>query len=186
MKGFQDIREKELIERARGGDRGAMESIYRSYSGYLNAVCSRYVTDGDEARDVLQESFIRIFSSLDKFEYRGEGSLKGWMSRIVVNRSLKLLRSHKRSLTLAGADIPDVADDSDPGFDGVPEKVIMDMIRSLPEGYRTVFNLHVLEDLPHKEIGRLLGIKENSSASQYHRARAILAKQITEYKKTHC
>lgn len=185
MKGIRGIQEQELVERARGGDRSAMEAIYRSYAGYLNAVCSRYITDGDEARDVLQESFVHILSSLDKFQYRGEGSLKGWMSRIVVNRSLKALRSHKRSLTIAGDDIPEVEDDGDPGFDSVPEKVIMDMIRSLPEGYRMVFNLHVLEDLPHKEIGRLLGIKENSSASQYLRARALLARQITEYKKTH-
>jgi RNA polymerase sigma-70 factor (ECF subfamily) len=160
-----------------------MRELYNAYAWYLTAVCHRYITDRDEAKDILQDAFIKVFSQMDRFEYRGEGSLRAWMTRILVNDALKALR--KKPVFSLVDNYPDVAeeDDSDPGFADVPMPVIMDMIRSLPDGYRTVFNLFVFENKSHKEIADLLGIRENSSCSQYFRARALLAKQIKEYKR---
>lgn len=162
-----------------------MRELFDAYAGYLAAVCHRYISDPDEAKDILQEALIKIYSQMDRFEYRGEGSLRAWMTRIVVNDSLKALR--RKPLFTRVDNFPDLAeeDDSDPGFADVPIGVIQEMIRALPDGYRTVFNLFVFENKSHREIADLLGIKENSSCSQYFRARALLARQIQEYKKNH-
>lgn len=160
-----------------------MRMLYDRYAGYLTAVCARYIRDDDEVKDILQEAFIKVFRTMDRFEYRGEGSLKAWMTRIVVNDSLKALRK-KRSLPITDA-MPDFPEEDDPEFARVPMPVLLQMIRELPDGYRTVFNLYVFEDKPHREIASLLGIKENSSASQYFHAKALLARRIKEYIKTH-
>ena len=174
----EDI-ERKIVERARNGDRSAMKQIYDCYVGYLTATCSRYLPDKGELRDVLQDSFVNIFSSLDKFTYRGEGSLKAWMTRIVVNDALKALR-RKKPLPLSPV-LSDITEDEVPDFDRIPLDVLQGMIRKLPEGYRTVFNLFVFEEKSHKEIASLLGIKENSSASQLHHAKALLARWIKDY-----
>ena len=176
--------EKVLVEQARNGDRAAMRQIYDCYSRYLAATCSRYLPDGGDLRDVLQDSFVKIFSSLGKFDYRGEGSLKAWMRQISVNEALKLIRKRKRSDTVEYKwDLPDREDEEEPDVGSVPQGVIQKMIQALPEGYRTVLNLYAFEEKSHKEIAALLGITESTSASQLHRARAILARQINEYKK---
>jgi len=160
-----------------------MKMLYDRYAGYLTAVCARYIPDDDEVKDLLQEAFIKIFQSMDRFSWRGEGSLKAWMTRIVVNDSLKALRK-KKPLRLPETLSEELADE-EPPFDAVPLKVIQEMIRRLPEGYRTVFNLFVFEDKSHKEIASLLGIKENSSASQLWHAKALLARWIKDYIKLH-
>ena len=176
------VSETGLVERIRTQDTSAMRELYDAYAGYLTGVCHRYITDYDQAKDILQESFIKIFKHIGSFRYQGQGSLRAWMSRIVVNESLKSLRK-KPMFSLVDA-YPDVeASDEDPGLTDVPMPVIMEMIRALPDGYRTVFNLFVFENKSHKEIAGLLGIRENSSCSQYFRARALLAKQIKEYKR---
>ncbi len=178
--------EKTLVEQARNGDRTAMRQIYDCYSRYLAATCSRYLSDSGDLRDVLQDSFVKIFSSLGRFDYRGEGSLKAWMRQISVNEALKLLRKRKRTDTVEYKwDLPDKEEEEDPDVGTIPPDVIQKMIRALPEGYRTVFNLYVFEERSHKEIAGLLGITESTSASQLHRARAILARQINEYKRLH-
>jgi len=178
-------KERSLVEQARKGDRGAMRRIYDCYSRYLAATCSRYLSGEDELRDVLQDSFVKIFSSLDRFEFRGEGSLKAWMRQISVNEALKLIRKRKRNDTVEYKwDLPDTQDeDTEPDVTDVPAPVIQKMIQALPEGYRTVLNLYAFEEKSHKEIAGLLGISESTSASQLHRARALLARQINEYKK---
>lgn len=163
-----------------------MKALYDQYAGYLTAVCSRYIDNKEDIRDLMQESFIRIFSSIGSFEYRGEGSLKAWMSRIVTNNTLKHIRDNiNKGLISIDDDIPDIPDEDIPEISDIPPSVIQEMIRKLPEGYRTVFNLFVFEEKTHKEIAGLLGIKENSSASQLHRAKALLAGWINEYRQTH-
>jgi RNA polymerase sigma-70 factor (ECF subfamily) len=156
-----------------------MKMLYGRYVGYLTAVCARYIPDDDEVKDILQEAFIKIFQSMDRFSWRGEGSLKAWMTRIVVNDSLKALR-RKKPLPLS-ASLSEEIEDEEPAFSAVPLRVIQEMIRKLPDGYRTVFNLFVFEDKSHKEIAALLGIKENSSASQLFHAKAMLARWIKDY-----
>ena len=157
-----------------------MRMLYDRYVGYLTAVCGRYVPDDDDVKDILQEAFIKVFQTIGRFEYRGEGSLKAWLTRIVVNDSLKSLRK-KKPLPLPDP-LPELAD-AEPEFDKVPLPVIQQMIRELPDGYRTVFNLFVFEDKTHKEIASMLGIKENSSASQLFHAKALLARRIKDYLK---
>ena len=163
-----------------------MKALYDRYAGFLTAVCSRYIENKEDVKDLMQDSFIRIFSSIGSFEYRGEGSLKAWMSRIVINNTLKYIRNNiQKGMISIDEDIPDVPDEEIPEISEIPPSVIQEMIRRLPEGYRTVFNLFVFEGKSHKEIAMLLGIKENSSASQLHRAKALLAGWIREYRQNH-
>ena len=163
-----------------------MKALYDRYAGFLTAVCSRYIENKEDVKDLMQDSFIRIFSSIGSFEYRGEGSLKAWMIRIVINNTLKYIRDNiQKGMISIDEDIPDVPDEEIPEISEIPPSVIQEMIRRLPEGYRTVFNLFVFEGKSHKEIAMLLGIKENSSASQLHRAKALLAGWIREYRQNH-
>lgn len=158
-----------------------MRILYDRHVGYMTAVCSRYIIDNDDVKDILQESFMKIFSSMDKFVWRGPGSLRAWMSRIVVNDCLKFLRKNGRFDTVA-LEASDYSDE-EPEIGRIPPAEIQRMIRMLPVGYRTVFNLYVFEEKSHKEIAELLGIKEDSSASQFHRAKTMLAGWIKEYER---
>jgi RNA polymerase sigma-70 factor (ECF subfamily) len=178
--------ETRLVEKARAGDSMAVKKLYELSVGQLTATCMRYIPDADDAKDVLQTGFVKIFKSLGKFENRGEGSLKAWMNRIIVNESLKFLRERKKSDTVSYmSDLPETTDvpEDDESFANIPQDEVMKMIRALPEGYRTIFNLYVFEDRSHKEIAELLGITESTSASQLHRAKALLMKQIQEFRK---
>jgi RNA polymerase sigma-70 factor (ECF subfamily) len=177
----EHITEQELTARVAAGDRRAMKAFYDSYSGYLTAVCMRYVAGSEDVKDVLQESFMRIFGSIDRFEWRGPGALKAWAARIVVNESLKHLRERRKSwATVAAEGLMEVTEDDLSEVEEIPTGVVMEMIRTLPEGYRTVLNLYVFEQKSHREIASILGIAENSSASQLHRARATLARMVRE------
>ena len=174
--------EERLVKRLRNGDNGAMREFYSLYAGYLTGVCSRYVTDEDDMKDVFQESLINIFTHMADFDYRGVGSLKAWATRIVVNESLRFLRDTKRhELMLLDREVPDVPEEDDPPINDVPPDVIHRMVSQLPIGYRTVFNLYVFENKSHQEIASLLGIREKSSASQLCRAKNLLAKMIRQY-----
>lgn len=175
--------ELELARRLGQRDAGAMRTLYERYAGYLTAVCSRYVICDEDIKDVLQESFIKIFTSADRFDYRGEGSLKAWVTRVVVNESLGFLkRSEKFADILYEEELPDVAEEEEgPSVSDVPPEVVHELIRQLPAGYRAVFNLFVMEKKSHKEIAQTLHIKENSSASQLFKAKELLARKIKEY-----
>lgn len=159
-----------------------MRQLYDRYIGNITTAVARYIPDEDDRKDVLQDSFIKIFDSIERFTYRGEGSLRAWMTRIAVNEALQRLRREKRIDLFTSIDDlqGDIAEPED--LDGLPAEVLMEMIMSLPEGYRTVLNLFVFEGKSHKEIAQLLGIKENSSASQYHRAKGLLAQKINAYR----
>lgn len=173
--------EHNLMRLVEASDRNAPRLLYDAYAGYLTGVCARYLSDGDDLKDVVQESFINIFGSLGNFSWSGPGSLRAWMTRIAVNQSLKYLRGNHRMVCVPIIECPDCAADDSPDVESVPQAVLLSMIRDLPPGYRTVFNLFVFEEKSHREIAEILGIKENSSASQYHRAKAILAEKIKSY-----
>lgn len=181
---IEEEQEQELLQQILHGNTMAMKKFYTFYSGYLTAVCSRYISDKDDIKDILQESFIKIFKVIANFEYKGAGSLKAWSTRIVVNESLKFLKRQEK-LDIDNRpvwDLPDIVEEEDPNLDEIPTSVILDMIRLLPAGYRTVFNLYIFEQKSHKEIASILEITENTSASQLHRAKNLLAKQISMYK----
>ena len=179
----RELTEQELLEALRRKDPAGTRAFYDRYAGYLTAVALRYVPDRSDVKDILQDAFLRMFDAVDRFEYRGEGSLKSWACRIVVNGALKSLRNQGRLQYVE--DLPDVPEEEDVPVQNVPSAVLQRMIQDLPDGYRTVFNLFVFEKKPHREIAELLGIKEDSSASQYFRARAMLARQIKAYLKEH-
>ena len=122
------------MQQVRRRDKAAMKVLYDRYVGYLTAVCARYIPDDDEVKDILQEAFIKAFQSMDKFTWRGEGSLKAWLTRIVVNDSLKFLRK-KKPLPLS-ATLTEPMDEEEPAFDAVPLDVIQGMIRK-PASYST-------------------------------------------------
>lgn len=177
------MNEAELAKRCGKGDNLARKLLYEQYAGSLMAVCIRYTGDRDVAQDILHDGFLRIFRSFGQFTYQGKGSLRAWLTRIMVNESLGYLRkksSTPQETTLG--EVPDMADEED-GCTQIPQPVLMRFIRELPEGYRTIFNLYVLEEKSHKEIARLLGITEHTSSSQLHRAKALLIKRIEEYRK---
>lgn len=175
------LSEKELVKLVGNGDPRGQRELYLRYAGNLTAVASRYLGDPDQVKDVLQDAFIRIFERFGSFRYKGEGSLRAWMSKVVANASLQVLRRNGRLLPVG--ELPDALPDDEPDVDSVPMEVLQSMISRLPDGYRTVFNLFVFEQLKHNEIAALLGIKENSSASQFLRAKALLAKEIKAYRK---
>ena len=169
-----------MVQLAGNGDVRGQRELYDRYAGYLTAVARRYLGNEDKVKDVLQDAFVNVFKRIDGFRYRGEGSLRAWLTRIVVNGSLRALRDNKRLLPVDG--LPDTPEE-EPAVDDIPLDVLQDMIERLPDGYRTVFNLFVFEQKPHREIAAMLGIKENSSASQLLRAKACLAREIKEYRK---
>lgn len=169
------------------GDGHAMDRLYAVYSRYLTGVCTRYMGNSDVMKDVMQESLIKIFTRIGSFSYHGPGSLRAWMTRIVVNESITSLRQQQRLAdNLTDTDPPDVADggeEEEPEMDGLTADVMMGLLQRLPDGYRTVLNLYAIEGHSHQEIAQMLGIKVNSSASQLHRAKRMLAKMIDNYKR---
>lgn len=179
----KETEEERWLRKALDGDNTATEWIYRRHVRYLSALCSRYITEDEDIKDVLQESFIKIFTSLDSFKYRGEGALKAWMAKITLNETLKFVRNNSR-LPIDSIDDKDmnIADGDSMETEDIPTDVLHQFIRELPDGYRTVFNLYVIDDKSHKEIAQLLGIKENTSASQLHKAKSMLARKIKHYR----
>lgn len=181
-----NISEQHLLEQLKRGDRTAQKTLYTMYVGSLTAVCSRYIVDKDDVKDVLQDSFVKIFTQINTFTYRGEGSLKAWMARIVVNMSINFIKTSGR-LPLVHDDAVSLklAEEEEPDAEGVPPNELQEMIKKLPIGYRTVLNLYVFENKSHKEIAALLNIKATSSASQLYHAKAMMARMIKEYKRNH-
>lgn len=178
------MNETELVKRCGKGDNLARKQLYEHYAGQLLGICIRYTGDREVAQDVLHDSFLNVFRTIGHFVPQGEGSLKAWLIRIVVNESIGYLRQQSVSLEreVVMDVIPDVEDPPEADWEEIPQSVIMQFIQELPTGYRTVFNLYVFEEKNHKEIARLLGITERSSASQLSRARALLVKKINQYR----
>ena len=178
------MREEELVEHCRQKDKSAQKQLYELYAGTLFALCIRYSGNREAAEDILHDGFLRIFTSFDKFDYRGEGSLKAWLSRVMVNEALGYLRKRNQlaQQEVLMEQLPDTEED-DEGVGDIPQAELMKMIAGLPDGYRTVFNLYVFEDKSHKEIAQMLGITEHTSSSQFYRAKTLLAKKINEYRK---
>lgn len=173
--------EKELLDDIKKGDRNALHQLYSRYVGYAMAVGLRYVPDRDDLNDVIQDSFVKILSSVNRFEYRGEGSLKGWILRIVSNEAINFIKQ-KTKFSFVD-EFPDEIEEQVPDVDKVPPQVLNQMISELPDGYRMVLNLYVFEQKSHKEIAEMLDIKESTSASQYLRAKKLLASKINNYLK---
>lgn len=171
---------EQLVECIRNKDQRAMSQLYQMYVGELSSVCYRYVPTESDAKDVLQNSFVKIFTSLSTFEYKDEPSFVGWMKRVVVNEAIQFLKERKK-LSFVNQDmnllqIPN----EEPEVERITADELHQLISELPDGYRTVINLFVFEDYSHREIAEMLGIKENTSASQFHHAKRLLARTVKE------
>ncbi|RHJ83433.1 RNA polymerase sigma factor [Parabacteroides sp. AM08-6] len=173
--------ETELTEGCKHGDNLARKELYELYAERMLCLCYRYCGDVETAHDLLHDGFLKVYSSIASFTYKGEGSLRAWMSRIFANTSLEYLRKKDLlreglSLTEAG----DFPDEPEPDASTLSMELLMHFVTELPSGYRTVFNLFVFEQWSHKEIAASLHINEMSSASQLNRARKLLIKRIKE------
>ena len=156
------------------------EELYRRFASKMYAVCMRYADNSNDAQDLLQEGFIKVYKNLDRF--RAEGSFEGWIRRVFINSSIEHLRKRKLNLATVSEKEENTIENTDiSALDNLAEKDIIDLIQDLSPGYRTVFNLYVIEGYSHKEIGDLLGISEGTSKSQLARAKAILQKKVTQY-----
>jgi len=171
---------KELVERIRQKDQRAMSQLYQMYIGELSSVCYRYVPSEEDAKDVLQNSFVKIFTSLPTIDYRSEEALRGWMRRIVVNEALLFLRERRKLHFEPIMSQTTIQDDEEPEAEQMLPDVLHRLVSQLPDGYRTVLNLYVFEGYSHRQIAELLGITESTSASQLYFAKRLLARRIKE------
>lgn len=174
--------EQDIAQLVAKGDRKATRALYGDTICRMTSVCSRYVTDPDAVNDVLQDSYMSIFTTINKFQYKGEGSLLAWMTRIVVHKSVDWVkREMRRGAVELPGDIPEVIDDDTADDCDLSADTIHSIIRQMPAGYRAVFNMYVLDAMSHKQIAAELGIAENSSASQLARAKAWLKNEVKKY-----
>lgn len=172
-----------IIEGCIKGKRRAQNKLYNMYAPLLFGICLRYARNKDEAEDILQEGFIKIFSSIRGF--RGEGSFEGWLKRIIVNTAITHNKQSLKHQFHADIDeieeIKIVADEAEEiPMMKVPQATLMSLIQKLPEGYKMVFNLYVFEQYTHKEIADFLGVSVNTSKSQLMKARRVLAGRINQ------
>jgi RNA polymerase sigma factor (sigma-70 family) len=170
--------ESDLIKGCISGDRKMQEYLYYKFSPKMYAVCLRYSNNTDDAQDLLQDGFIKVFKNLDK--YRGDGSFEGWMRRIFVNTSIEQFRKKTKMTTVAEPQEHNIEDKELGALDTIAEKDVIKIIQKLSPGYKQVFNMYVIEGYTHKEIGDILGISEGTSKSQLARAKVILQKMVEE------
>ena len=175
--------DSQLILECKKQNRDAQKALYEKYAPIMMAVCIRYCGDGDTAQDLLHDGFIRVFTQISS--YSGKGSFEGWLRRIFVNLALENFRKEKKKNRFMEEYRYIQNSDSDTStedffdIEGIPHEKVFELIKSLPPGYRTVFNLYVFEDMSHREIANELGINEAGSRSQFYRAKTLLKKKIT-------
>jgi RNA polymerase sigma factor (sigma-70 family) len=174
-----NVSENDLIEGCIGGDRKMHELLYERFSPKMYAVCLRYANSADDAQDLLQEGFIKIFRNLDKF--RKEGSFEGWIRRVFVNTSIEHYRKKVNLNSIGEKEEKLIEDTSWNILDQMAEKDIIELVQELSPGYRSVFNMYVIEGFSHKEIGDIMGISEGTSKSQLARAKSILQKRVADF-----
>ena len=171
----EDILIKKCIE----WDATAQRELYTLYSNKMFAVCFRYAQNREEAEDILQEGFIKVFENISKF--RKEGSLEGWIRRIMFTTAIQKFRQQKsfqNTISLDNPEIHDLHPSVDDVLSQIETKELMNLIHALPPRYKLVFNLYVIEGLKHREIAAQLGITEGTSKSNLSDARAILQREI--------
>jgi RNA polymerase sigma-70 factor (ECF subfamily) len=175
------IFDKSFIDKLRNNDEKAQQAFYQKLAPKMYGICLRFAADRAEADDILQEGFIRVFTHLKDF--RGDGSLEGWVRRTIVNTAINFYKKRiKRGLSTDLGQVKELTDQSSQIIERMAADELLELISSLPDGYRTVFNLNIIEGYTHKEIGEMLDISENTSKSQLSRARASLQKKLKALK----
>lgn len=172
----QVINESDLLFGCLNGNRRMQEELYRRFSPRMYAVCLRYAGKAEEAEDILQEGFIKVFKKMDSF--RGDGSFEGWMRRIFVNTAIEHFRRKRYLMPVTEKEENSMEGGYNSALDDLGAKDILALVQELSPGYRTVFNLYVVEGYTHKEIADMLGISEGTSKSQLSRAKVILQDKV--------
>ncbi len=172
--------EHTLVKNCLKGDRNAQRQLYEQYKVSMYNLCLRYAKDKDEAKDFLQEGFITVFKDLHQYTF--SGALGGWIRRVIVNVALQHIRRNKKNIftDVSLEHISDTYADNQKLFSRYREKAILKMVQDLPDGFRVVFNMYVIEGYSHKEIADQLNISVNTSKSQLSRAKAALRKKLEQ------
>jgi len=166
--------DEQLIEGCRQGERSAQRNLYEKYSRRLFGICMRYCDSREEAEEILQEGMLKVFQKIEAF--KGDGSLESWMKKIMVNTALDHYRKGKhREQETEWQDHINISSEE---LTDLKAKDLLTVVMKLPKGFRTVFNLYAIEGYNHGEIGKMLGISEGTSKSQYARARAQIIKML--------
>lgn len=169
--------DQELVKQCMEGKREAQQALFKLYAGKMLTVCRRYFDNIEEAEDVLQEGFIKVFERLH--QWQGTGPLGGWIRTVMVNTALTQLRSTKKwQNTTEIDDAIQLTNDDANALESMSANDILQLIAEMPSGYRTVFNLFVIEGYGHKEIGEMLGISESTSKTQFLKSKEWLKKAL--------
>ena len=169
----------ELIQLCKNKNPKGQELLYRQYHSGMTRLCLRYLQNEPDTFEALTSGFLKVFKKIRDFEYQGEGSLEAWIRKIMVNESLMKLR--KRKKFYLNVELQKANTESLNAHLDVDAEYLYDTIRRLPDGYRTVFNLHVIEGYSHKEIAEKLGIAESSSRSQLAHAKKKLRELLSSH-----
>lgn len=172
--------EKELIKGCLENDAVCQKKLYDQFAGTMYAICLRYASHQEEAKDFLQEGFLKIFRSLSSFSFKG--SFEGWMKRIFVNTALEEIRKKGRLILQEEPDHSDLITSESTVTQNLTLQHLLRVIQTLPDGYRTVFNLYVIDGFQHNEIAAMLGISESTSKTQLRKARLALQEKLQDLK----
>ena len=173
------MKEQELIKGCKSGESWAQKQLYERYASAMMSVCMRYTGNREGARDLLHDGFIKVFTKINTFT--GAGSFAGWIRKVFITTALECLRAN--NALRFSLDVEDFIDELEDVNISAFEQLLADdllaCIARLPDGFRTIFNLHAVEGYSHAEIAQMLNIQESTSRSQYFRARQILQKSVT-------
>ncbi len=165
-----------IVKDCASGDKRAQEKLYSMFAPKMFGVCLRYAKDYTEAEDNLQDGFVKVFTNIKSFRY--EGSLEGWVRRIMVNVSLEKFRKQNVMFPVEDVGIYESNRSSEEILDKISANELIDLIQQLPPRYRMVFNLYVMEGMSHQQIGEAMDITTGTSKSNLARAREILQRKV--------
>jgi RNA polymerase sigma factor (sigma-70 family) len=171
----------ELVKEAQTGSVAAQKYLFETFADRMHILCRRYVKNKEDAEEILMDGFYKFFKNLSSFSYQGEIALQAWLKRIMINECLMFLRRKNAFNMVSETAALEVTLD-EVALNNLSVSEIFNLIIQLPVGYRTVFNLHVMEGMGHKEIADLLGIHEGTSRSQLSKAKTLLQKKILQNK----
>ena len=171
--------DNDLLEGCLQGDRRMQRELYNRFAPKMYGVCLRYATNAEEAEDVLQEGFIKVFKKISSF--RSEGSFEGWIRRVFVNTAIEHYRKRLYLQPITEREEDTVEGNYLSVLDNLAERDIIKLVQQLSPGYRTVFNMYVVEGYSHKQIAEELGISEGTSKSQLSRAKQILQELVKKF-----
>jgi RNA polymerase sigma factor (sigma-70 family) len=169
----------DLIKEAKKGSAAAQKCLFDQFADKMVMVCRRYVKSPEDAEELMLDGFYKFFKNISAFSYQGEAALYLWLKRIMINECLMFLRT-KKAFTIVAESVAEELPLQEDALNNLSAAEIYNLIIQLPVGYRTVFNLHTIEGLPHGEIAALLGIAEGTSKSQLSKAKTLLQKMLLQ------